>query len=108
MSTVTIVDGIGLVSKKPGDIKVYEFDFDTDNLATAVTIVTSTFTITAIAPSTDTALTKDTPTIEAGSRKTQIRLTGGTLGAEYEITNSVVTNETPTQTKVKSFRLRIE
>ncbi len=107
MSTVTIVPG-SLVTKDPAESKVYEFDWDTSSLATSVTIVTSTFTITALKPANDTALTKDTPTIMAGSRTTQIRLIGGTLGARYEIANTIVTNETPAQTKERSFQLLIE
>ncbi len=107
MSTVTIVPG-ALIAKDPNDIKVYEFDWDTSSLAALVTIVTNTFTITAIKPSGDTALTMDNPTILAGSRTTQIRLKGGTLGARYEIANTIVTNESPAQTKERSFQLLIE
>ncbi len=107
MSTVTIVPGT-LVTKDPDESKVYLFDWDTSNLAALVTIVTSTFVITALKPATDTALTKDNAAINAGSRTTQVRLLGGTIGARYEIENTIVTNETPAQTKVRSFQLLIE
>lgn len=108
MSIVIIQPG-GLVRKDPSDIKVYVFDWDTDNLAAAVTIGTSTWTITAIKPSlTDTNLTSDNTSILAGLRKTQIRLTAGTLGQTYEIANKIVTNESPSQTKERSFRVLIE
>ena len=74
MSTVTIING-DQVSKDPSDIKVYQFDWDTNNLAVGVTITTSSWTITPIYPSTtDAVLTKDQESILAGSRKTQVRL----------------------------------
>ena len=108
MSVVTIANG-DQVSKDPADIKTYVFDWDTSNLAAAVTISTSTWTITAIAPSqTDAILTKDSESILAGTRKTQVRLSAGTLGQLYEIANKIVTNETPAQTKERSFRVLVE
>ena len=108
MSVVTVVDG-GLVLKDPADVKVYTCDWDALNLAAAVTITTSTFTITAVFPSaTDVALTADQATILVGARKTQVRLTGGTLGQLYEIANRIVTSEAPTQTKERSFRLLVQ
>jgi hypothetical protein len=107
MSVVTILPG-ALVPKDPSDIKVYQFDWDTNNLAATVTITTSSWTITAIKPSrVDAVLTKDQESILAGSRKTQMRLTAGTLGQTYEIANKIVTNETPAQTKERSFRVLI-
>jgi hypothetical protein len=108
MATVTITNG-DLVGKDPADIKVYTVDWDTNNLAPAVTIQTSTWTITAIEPSTtDALLTKDSESILAGNRTTQVRLTAGTLGQKYAIANKIVTNETPAQTKERSFYVLIE
>lgn len=112
MSTLVIPDG-ELVVQDPSDIRVYEVDWDTENLPvtspTTVTITTSTWTITAISPSlTDTALLKDNESIVTGNRKTQVRLSVGTLGQTYEISNKIVTSETPAQTKERSFRVRIE
>lgn len=108
MATITVPTG-ALVTKDPSDIKVFDVDWDTDNLAVAVTIMTSTWTIAALRPSqVDTALTKDNESILAGSRTTQVRLIGGTLGQTYEIANKIVTNESPAQTKEYSFRLLIE
>lgn len=107
MATVTILPG-DQVTKDPSDVKVYVFDWDTNNLAAAVTISTSSWTITALGPSaTDTALTKDSESVLAGSRKTQLRLTAGTVGQRYEIANKIVTNETPSQTKERSFRVLV-
>jgi hypothetical protein len=108
MATVTLRPG-ALVVKDPADIKVYVVDWDTENLADSVTISTSTWTITPISPSTsDSALTKDQESKLAGDRKTQVRLTAGTLGQTYEIANRIVTSETPAQTKERSFRVLIQ
>ena len=108
MSLITIENG-DQITKDPSDVKVYLVDWDTDNLAVGATITTSSWTITAIGPSqTDTALTKDSESIVTGSRKTQVRLSAGTLGQTYEIANKIVTNEAPTQTKERSFRVRVE
>jgi len=108
MSVITVSDG-ALVTKDPSDIKTYTFDFDAVNLATAVTIVTSTWTITAVYPSTtDTVLTKDQPSILTGGRKTQIRLSAGTVGQMYDVTDTIVTSETPAQTKERSFRILVQ
>lgn len=88
--------------------KVYLFDWDRRTLADAVTINASTFTITALKPSDDTALTKDSETVLSGDRKTWLRLMGGTLGARYQITNAIETNEDPAQKFEKSFFLLIQ
>lgn len=122
MATVTILTG-GQVTKDPADVKVYVFDFDTNNLADGVMINTSTWTITALSPSkVDTALTKDSEatltaaqatlvlkkTVALDNRATLVRLLGGTLGQTYEVANKIVTNESPAQTKERSFRVRVE
>jgi len=106
MSTITIVPG-ALVTKDPADVKVYEFDWDADNLAASVTIATSAFSV-FVSPTTADALTIDNASILSGSRKTQVRLAGGTIGARYAVNNRIVTSESPTQTKECSFQLRIE
>lgn len=108
MSTITIQNG-DQATKDPSDIKVYIVDWDTANLGATVTISTSTWTITPISPSqSDANLTKDNESLLAGNRKTQVRLTAGTLGQLYEIANKIVTNETPAQTKERSFRVLIQ
>lgn len=151
MSVILIRPG-DVVGKDPADIKVYKFDWDTDNLATGVIINNSNWTITerqpiavwdatkayvmgdrvvsggmiytalvahtnqlppnltywmAIKP--NVPLTKDSESIlVATNRSTQVRLMGGTLGQVYEVANTIVTNETPAQTKEKSFNVLIE
>jgi len=117
-----------LVTKDPADIRNYPIDWDARNLSVSAQIATSTWTITAISPSTsDAALTKDSEskltaaeatalltaqgmprTITGDNRFTQVRLTGGTLNQVYEIANKIVTNETPAQTKELSFRVLVQ
>jgi hypothetical protein len=107
MATITVRPG-DLVTKDPSDEVVIVFDWDLENLAIGVTMSTSLFTITAIRPSADTGLTKDNESILAGLRKTQLRLKAGTMGALYEVANKIVTNETPAQTKERSFRVLVQ
>lgn len=109
MSTVTITNG-DQVTKDPADSKIYLVDWDTNNLGVGVTIAgTPVWTISAVYPSTtDAALTSDNTSVLAGLRKTQIRLIGGTVGQTYEVANKIVTSETPSQTKERSFRVLVE
>jgi hypothetical protein len=104
----TTVDDGALVTKDASESLLYVFDWDAANLGTSVTISTSTFTITAIRPSGDTALTKDNPSILSGSRKTQVRVIGGTTGALYQLDNTIVTSESPAQTKERRVFIKIE
>jgi hypothetical protein len=103
----TVQDGT-LIRKDPSDVAVYLFDWGTEHLATGVTISTSTWTITALRPTADTALTKDQESIPALSRTTQVRITAGTLGALYQLDNKIVTSETPAQTKERRVYLLIQ
>lgn len=151
MSVILIRPG-DVVTKDPADVKVYQVDWDTENLAAGVMVNTSDWTITDLRPiaawsatvayargarvisgatiyaavlantnqippndtywavvAQVTPLTKDSESIlVATNRTTQVRLSGGTLGQLYEIANRIVTNETPSQTKEKSFRVLIE
>lgn len=108
MSTVIIKNG-DLVLKDPADIKIYHMDWGTLNLPAGVTLNTSIWTIKAISPSTtDVALTKDQETILADGTTSRLRLTGGTVGQTYDITNRIVSSESPSQTKERSFRVLIE
>lgn len=97
-----------LVVQDPTAQKVYRFDWNREHLPVGVTIDSSTFTITAVRPAGDTALVKDNELIESGERKTWLRLSAGTLGAMYEVSNRIVTNEAPAQTKELSFYLLIQ
>lgn len=106
MSTITVKPD-ALITKDTNEKRVVIFDWDTNSLAASVTISTSTFTITAVRPRADTALTKDNESILAGSRKTQVRIIGGTLGALYRLTNHIITNENPAQEKEGSIFVQI-
>jgi hypothetical protein len=103
MSTVEVRPG-NVIQKDTNENRVIVFDWDEESLATNVTISTSTWVITAIRPSSESPvmLEDDNDSILSGSRKTQTRLTGGTLGSEYRVTNRIVTSESPTQTKERS------
>ncbi len=107
MSTITVAPR-GLVTKDPSESKVILWDWDTNSLAADVTITGSTFTITTIHPSGDAALTKDNEAVLSGSRTTQLRLVGGTLGASYTLKNTITTSESPSQTKERSVVVLIE
>lgn len=121
--SVTIIQPGGLMPLDPSDVRVVVADWDLSNLASGITITTSTWTITAIKQNGTTALTKDSPAILTAaeataalartvtiSRATHVRLiaTTATLGDIYEVENAIVTSESPTQTKAKSFRVVIE
>jgi hypothetical protein len=97
------IDDGGLLTKDPQAIEVFTMDWDAQHLAVGVTIQTSTWTITGP----DAILTKDNETIVTGNRKTRLRLTGGTLHRKYTVTNRIVTNESPAQTKDRSFIVQI-
>lgn len=84
------------------------FDWDRRDLATDVLIDNSVFTITSVRPRNDTALTSDNETVLSGERKTWLRLLGGTLGATYNVSNTITTNEDPPQIKAVSFFVKIE
>lgn len=107
MSTILISNG-GYVQQDPADLKLYLFDWDANSLALGVIITSSSFSIKAIRPSvTDAALVKDNESVLPSQRQTQLRLSGGTLGQTYEVANKIITNETPSQTKERSFRVVI-
>jgi hypothetical protein len=101
---ITISDG-GFCTQDNSEVRVYEFDYDTLNLAAGVQLASvGTFVIT---PTTPTALTQDNVAFVAGNRRVLVRLSGGTIGQTYKIEHTVNTNEAPLQTKSKWFRVRI-
>jgi len=104
VSTVDIRP-LNVIEKDANESRVIVFDWNESNLAATVTISTSTWIITALRPSNESpvALLNDNASILSGSRKTQTRLTAGTLGSEYRVTNRVVTSESPSQTKERSI-----
>src|SRR5688572_24766452 len=84
----------------PSDKRTVILDWDTLNLGSSASISTSSWTITAIIQ-TATALSQDSASILSGNRKTQVRLdaTTATVGDEYLVSNKIVTDESPAQTK---------
>lgn len=121
--SVTVLRHSALIGFDPGDTRTIAFDWDRKSLREGVTITTSTFTITAIRQSGATALTKDNPSIlnavdataalerdVEASRVTQVRVIGSTAteGDLYELANTIVTSESPAQTKEQSVRILIQ
>ena len=98
----------GLVTKDPNSVEVFTFDWDQEELAASVEITTSDFFITCPNEAVPLNLTSDNETILTGNRRTSLRLSGGTAGKRYTVTNRIVTNETPSQTKDASFTVKIE
>jgi hypothetical protein len=98
---ITIEDS-GLVVMDPSDISVFTFDWDARHLQTSVTIATNSFSVVTLTTGAA-AITKDNEVVLAGARKTQLRLSVPQLGAKYRIENKIVTNESPPQTKERSF-----
>lgn len=100
----------GLLVLDPSDVRVIQFDWDAEGLASSVEISTSTFTIGVIQQSGVTALTKDNPSVVTGNRKTQVRLiaTTATAGDRYMLANTIVTNESPAQTIERHIIVLIE
>lgn len=108
MSTLTVRPD-SVIEKDTNENRVIVFDWDAESLATSVTITTSTWTLTVVRPSGESpvALANDNSSILTGSRKTQTRLTAGTLGSLYHVTNQIVTNESPAQTKERSIYVQV-
>ena len=108
MSTLTVPDG-GHIIKDPSDIRVYQFDWGTDYLASGVEISTSTWTLTPLSgDTTTTPVTKDQEGLVTGNRKTKVRLSAGAAGSMWRLDNRIVTNEIPAQTIERSVAILVE
>jgi hypothetical protein len=94
----------GLVIKDPNSIEVFVVDWGSEHLAAGVLIADSDWIITGR----DAALTDDQASVLDGDRRASIRLSEGTLGYRYTVTNRIVTNESPSQTKDASFYVLIQ
>lgn len=79
-----------LAPKRPTEVKKYTFDFTPwlDSQSLTITSVTS---VTA-----DSGLTKDSHSLDSGSKKITAILSGGTAGVEYKVTATFVTSDTQT------------
>lgn len=102
---ITITDG-GYCEKDSDEVLVYVFDYDALNLPAAAAL--TSFGTFVLLPAAGITLTKDNEALLSGNRKTQVRLSGGTVGTKYTVINRVTTNEVPSQTKEKRFSLRIK
>lgn len=108
MSTLTVDPG-SLVVFDPSDERVVVFDWDASNLAAGVSIAESTITITARKQRAN-ALTKDEESMIGSNRKVQVRIlaTSASVGDRYRVSNRIVTDETPAQTKEQSFEVLVQ
>jgi hypothetical protein len=108
MSTVTVRPG-AVLEKDANENRLIQFDWDSENLAASATIANSTWVITVVRPSDESpvALLNDNASLVTGNRKTQTRLTAGTLGSLYQVTNRIVTSESPAQTKERSCFVQV-
>ncbi len=79
-----------LIVKDPQSIEPMGMDWTAwlAELGDAVTISTSTW---AVSPTG--SLTLSSPSIVTGSLKTQVKLSAGTLGLHYTVTNHIVTSD---------------
>ena len=108
---LTVNDG-ALIVKDPSDVSVYTFDWDAEHLAASVTIASQTTTVTGISgDTTTTPLTVATTSplgIQALSRTVKLKLSAGALGSKWRVDQAIVTDETPAQTKERSFYVKLE
>jgi len=107
VSTILIYAG-GLISKGPQESEVYVMDWDSEHLRAGITIAQSTWTITRLSGTSSPLMTKDSEVILSGARTTQVRLIGGVLGQQYDVSNTITTTETPPRIKDRSFTVTIE
>lgn len=99
----------GLLVKDPDATEVYTFDWDDEHLEAAVTITgTPNITVTLLSGVSTGLMTSGDVSLLTGNRKVQFSLTGGTLGQKYQVTNRIVTNESPAQTKDASFKVLVQ
>lgn len=107
MASVAVHDG-DTIPKDPADISVKHFDWDTEHLNPGVSISTTTVTVTGMDGDTvTTPLTRDQVSLLTGSRKVQFRLSAGAAGSLWRVTNQIVTDETPAQTKERSVYVSV-
>jgi hypothetical protein len=114
----------GQVVKGPTESEVYIFDWDREHLDVGVTIASSSWVITLLSGASPSSMTKDNESTPAADysvvhpngvtdsfkalRSTKVRLSGGTAGQKYKVSNTVVTGETPSRTKEESFKVLIQ
>lgn len=100
------------VPQDPSDDVTYEFDWDT-HLPAGVLLSASDVACTLVRPRSAPAPTTldDSGSglgLQTGSRTVKVRLAGLQVGARYTLTNTVTTDETPPQTRSRSFLVLCE
>jgi hypothetical protein len=98
----------GLITKGPAESEFYEMDWDAEHLEAGVEIATSTWTVTLLSGAATGLMTRDNPSILTGNRTTKARFVGGTEGQIYDVSNTIVTDESPARTKDRSFLVLIQ
>lgn len=106
MSTTIQVGG--LIVKGPTESEVYKMDWDSQHLASGVSISSSSWTITLLAGIATGLMTKDNESTPDTNRNAQLRLIGGTEGQRYDVTNTITTSESPARIKDRSFTVLIQ
>lgn len=91
----------GTITKDPDANRVYVMDWTND--IGAAEISTSTWIVSGP----DSSLAADNDSIVTGNKKAQVRLTGGTLGKAYTVTNRIVTNASPAETEDASVKVLV-
>jgi len=92
-----------LIVKDPSSIEPQGIDWTAylAELGAGVTITTSTYAVSPVG-----GITLSNAAITAGNLKTEVMLTGGTVGVRYTITNHIVTSNTVTDER--SFDVLVE
>jgi len=107
MSTTWVYTG-SVIQKGPQESEVYVMDWGSEHLRAGVTIANSVWTITRLTGATSPLMTQDSASIPSGARTTQVRLIGGVIGQQYDVSNTITTTETPPRIKDRSFTVSIE
>ncbi len=105
MTTRSIPSG-GTAQKDEQAAFLYTFSYD-DILATGAQLA-SAGTVTITPTSLVTPLTSASLTLVTGNRKAQLILSGGVIGTTYKVKHVATTNESPAQTVVDEFKLKVE
>lgn len=101
---ITIAAGETVI-KDPDAERVYTWPWS-EWLPGGAAIDTSQFIVSTIAG--DAApLVADYPSVSDDNDATHVRLTGGTLGAVYTVTNRIVTSGSPAETDDRSIKVKI-
>lgn len=97
------------VRQDPEDKRVYWLDWDEDNLGEEVELTgAGTITIEPDGDATSPVLAHDSLALRDDHRSVNVRIYGGSLGARYRVSHKITTNESPAQTKEKSFFVVVE